>query len=266
MIGIYCIENIENNKRYIGQSKNIKKRIRSHFYNLRKNNSHNALMQKDYNTFGEDAFIYYIIEQCDISNLDYKEIYYINKFDTINNGYNVFLGGNGHTKYEKFFVEEREKIIKSFYDSGFVVYSNNNDNQIINKTKQVVCLNTGEIFDSVGAANTAYPSSDKSIIHKCCKNIYKNGNHTSGKINNEKIYWCYFGDYYYFKNMNFEQIKLHFNNLSICGKKIICANTFEIFNSLQMAAEYFGVSIQTIEDNLKDRIHLVKGKYVFLYL
>lgn len=37
MVGIYCIENLVNNKKYIGQSVDIETRIKKHFRHLRKN-------------------------------------------------------------------------------------------------------------------------------------------------------------------------------------------------------------------------------------
>lgn len=44
LCGIYCIENLANGKRYIGQSKNIERRINNHKNLLRKNEHHNEYL------------------------------------------------------------------------------------------------------------------------------------------------------------------------------------------------------------------------------
>lgn len=38
MIGIYCIENLNNNKKYFGQSVNVEKRIKEHKRELKSKN------------------------------------------------------------------------------------------------------------------------------------------------------------------------------------------------------------------------------------
>jgi len=88
MIGIYKITNKLNNKSYIGQSNNIERRFRDH-----KKYSETTI-GKAIQEEGVDNFIFEIVELCDKSELDEKEIYYINKFDTINTGYNIELGKN----------------------------------------------------------------------------------------------------------------------------------------------------------------------------
>jgi group I intron endonuclease len=97
MIGIYCIENVANSKKYIGYSTRIEVRWRNHAYYLRKNCHDNDHLQKAYNKYGLDNFIYYIIEECEESLLFEKEKYYIAFYKTRNPeyGYNLTEGGKG---------------------------------------------------------------------------------------------------------------------------------------------------------------------------
>lgn len=93
--GIYCIENIINNKKYIGQSIHIHRRWSEHKYELNNNFHSNDYLQKAWNKYGADNFKFYIIELCDVNELDAKEDYYILLYNTINDnyGYNLQAGG-----------------------------------------------------------------------------------------------------------------------------------------------------------------------------
>ena len=60
--GVYCIENIINNKKYIGQSYDLSNRFIDH-KNLVKNNHHrNKHLQNSFNKHGADNFKFYIID------------------------------------------------------------------------------------------------------------------------------------------------------------------------------------------------------------
>ena len=90
-IGIYCIENIDTNKKYIGQSVNIEGRWSKHKTALRQNSHDNDYLQKAWNKYGENQFKFYILEKCEESELNEKEIYYINYYNTLDDhfGYNL---------------------------------------------------------------------------------------------------------------------------------------------------------------------------------
>lgn len=94
--GIYIIRNTVNGKVYIGQSRRISNREYCHFRALEKGTHHNKHLQRSYNTYGRDAFVFEVVEWCDISELDEREKYYIKKYDSmnINKGYNNEGGGN----------------------------------------------------------------------------------------------------------------------------------------------------------------------------
>ena len=98
--GIYCIENLINHKKYIGQSVDIYRRWKRHKKELIKNIHNNAHLQNAWNKYGEENFIFYIIEECEFLELDQKEMYYILKFDTFCDGYNQTLGGEGSVGYK----------------------------------------------------------------------------------------------------------------------------------------------------------------------
>lgn len=123
MIGIYKITNKINGKSYIGQSTNINKRINQHKY------SNKSLVGKDIHKYGIENFSFDILELCSESELDEKEVYYINKFDSINSGYNISIGG------KSILNEEDIKDIRLSYNNHF------NSKEVYEKYKNKITYN-----------------------------------------------------------------------------------------------------------------------------
>lgn len=88
-IGIYMILNTINGKKYIGQSKQLIRRYRRHFSELRNNNHVNSHLQRAWNKYGGVNFDFKVILNCDEDDLTYYEDFFINYFDSKNYGYNV---------------------------------------------------------------------------------------------------------------------------------------------------------------------------------
>jgi group I intron endonuclease len=109
--GIYCIENTINHKKYIGQSNDIHKRWNSHRRELKNQNHGNKYFQREWNKYGKENFLFYILEVCKEAELDNKEIFYINKFSTYVSGYNLTTGGEGRRGYH--LTEEQKNTIKN---------------------------------------------------------------------------------------------------------------------------------------------------------
>lgn len=87
--GIYRIRNVLNNKSYIGSSVDVLKRLNYHFLDLRKNEHGNAKLQRSFNLYGINNFEISILKLCDKSELIKWEQYYIDLYDSCNNGYNL---------------------------------------------------------------------------------------------------------------------------------------------------------------------------------
>ena len=94
--GIYSITNVVTGEMYIGQTiQDFKKRWKSHISALNRGNHDNEYLQRSWNKYGEDAFKFKAIHYCDeLDILNDLEKYYIKKYDTYNNGFNMTEGGD----------------------------------------------------------------------------------------------------------------------------------------------------------------------------
>jgi len=107
MIGIYKITNPKGNS-YIGQSRDIEHR----FYYYRLSNNWIKEQRKLYNSikkYGHENHIFEILEECLEENINEKEIYWINYFDSVINGLNLKYGGIGGKHSE----ETKQNISKA---------------------------------------------------------------------------------------------------------------------------------------------------------
>lgn len=75
LIGIYKIYCIENNKCYIGSSKNIRGRWDKHKQMLRNNAHTTKHLQLAWNVYGKEYFTFSVLEECDQSQLLVRELY-----------------------------------------------------------------------------------------------------------------------------------------------------------------------------------------------
>lgn len=114
MIGIYKITNIKNNKIYVGQSNDIYRRFYEHQI---KGESSRIPVDKAIQKYGKDSFLYEVLEECSIEELNQKETFWIKKLNAIKDGYNCSEGGdqqsigenNGRSKLtEKDVIEIRK--------------------------------------------------------------------------------------------------------------------------------------------------------------
>lgn len=87
--GIYKITNTETNKMYVGSSKNIEVRIRSHFANLKNKKHHSVKLQRAYDKYGLSNFSHEILELCEIEDLFTREQHWIDSLDSYHSGYNA---------------------------------------------------------------------------------------------------------------------------------------------------------------------------------
>jgi len=111
--------------------------------------------------------------------------------------------------------------------------------------EKVICITTGEIFDSIYEASFNGRESIRPNISACCKGKHK----SAGKsITGEPLVWMYYEKYllktedeieYSLKNAKAE-------NYDSCKKKVICITTNEIFESMLDASIKYNMSANGI--------------------
>jgi group I intron endonuclease len=90
--GIYQIRNLINGKRYIGSSINLEERWNRHKSLLLINQHHSIKFQRAWNKYGEQNFIFEIIEEVrDKQLLLEREQYWMDFFQSYKNGYNICI-------------------------------------------------------------------------------------------------------------------------------------------------------------------------------
>lgn len=98
--GIYSIKNIVNNKLYIGSSIDIYKRWAYHKRELKNGIHHSRHLQHSFDKYGEDNFVFDIVEKCDKEVLLEKEQYWIDYYKSYDRakGYNIApIAGAGYS-------------------------------------------------------------------------------------------------------------------------------------------------------------------------
>lgn len=113
--GIYLITNLITQEKYVGQSIDIYNRWRQHKA-VAKNSKEQAKLYQAIRAYGIENFSCEILEECENTQLNEREIYWIEYYNTFYQGYNMTRGGQGPYGWKY----NPEKI-RSLWDEGYSV-------------------------------------------------------------------------------------------------------------------------------------------------
>lgn len=281
--GIYRIINIVNGKFYIGSSKNLEKRKKEHFRELKANKHANAKLQHAYNKYGKDSFKFEILEHVvDVSSLLNTEQKWLDKFKTYDRevGYNIAINasapmkGRKHTEEtKKRFSEMRigdknynfgkkmprdavEKMKIKISGKNSVWYGRKHTKEELNKMskssankKDIICIETGKEYESITkAANNT--GCDVSALAKACKNKGK----TVGGY-----HWAFLEDW------NKNPVAKDYIIPNSRYIKVYCIELDMIFDTMKDAAKHINVYPSNIGAVINGKQNTTKGYHFVKY-
>ena len=249
--GIYQIRNLVNNKVYIGSTLDFYERRRDHFSLLRSNKyiHHCEHLQNSFNKYGEENFVFEVIEFCE-SDVRYKsEQYWLDKF------------------YGKNICYNKNPIA----NSPPIHYGKENP-----RAKTIICLDDKNIFHTIkDCAN--YYHIDRSSLNRNIRGLY---NKPTRKFTYLTIYNKMLEDNYteeiIYKKYNtliiyYDQYLDHIKNKNpITGKSngnskpVICLNDDKTFDTIENCIKYYNIDRSSITKNLQGVYKNPKRKFLLL--
>lgn len=268
-----------SNKVYIGITKNLKERYYKHKCLV--DREYKRALYKACRHYGFENMEFKVLEVVSANSedalyniLNEKEQYYIRQYDSFKNGYNCTLGGGGtkgvsgernsfygkkHSKKTIALLSEKARRRTHTAETKQKIAENTKKalNNISREskmkmlkasmaTKQVICLDTNIIYNSVTECAEAY-SSTTSEISAVCK-----GKRITAKG----------AKFRYYKNGQKVEVEEPDNKRV---KAIQCLETGEKFDSIKEACEKLNVRHQHVSAILRGKQKTTKG-YSFKYI
>ena len=133
---IYKIENNINGKIYIGQTiQELKIRFRRHCsFSALSDAESNMPIKKAIKKYGKENFTISVVEECDDSEINDREIFWIEKYNSFKSGYNATLGGGGLYGYWNVIKNVDINEIIEKYNSGISANKLSKEYQISRQT------------------------------------------------------------------------------------------------------------------------------------
>ena len=130
---IYIIKNTINDKVYIGQtSRNIYCRWKQHINAALRGENQGVVLYNAMRKYGTENFYFEQIEECNLKEIDDREIYWIQQYNSLTpNGYNVRHGGEDVGRKEIYKIDGNDNIVGQ-YGSIMSASEENNIDAVIN--------------------------------------------------------------------------------------------------------------------------------------
>lgn len=242
---VYQILNTKNGKRYIGVSIDCRRRWKQHTRKLNSNTHENVHLQNAWNKYGQCSFEFSTVEVCLEDLLAQREIFWIQQFNSYQNGYNRSLGGDG-TFLARFSPERNRKISERQRGKKKPHLSGDKSPT----ASPVVCLNTGVSYGSAITASNELSLSYPSIIRSCKY-------HT--KVRGSDYVFVKASDYAQMTELDIASIIERSNhtrdNMGSVRRSVICLNTGEIFTSPKDASKKYHRSYSNLMHCCRGEAH-----------
>lgn len=87
--GVYCILNTVNGRPYVGSSKGLMHRIRTHRCVLNRGTHFNWDIQREWKRYGQEAFVFAVLELCELEKRAIVEQWWADRLNVFGFGYNI---------------------------------------------------------------------------------------------------------------------------------------------------------------------------------
>lgn len=223
---VYMIQNLKNNKLYIGSTVNIKNRIMAHKRGLRGGYHDNHILQEEYDYYGEESFVYTLLCEEDDDDKRYSiEADIIQSLKTYENGYNLSMDGRGRYMLSD---STREKMRTSSIGENNPFYGKSHTNESKKIMSEYAKKRVGDKNPFYGKSHT------KETLDKIAKSYSKLKE--SGWVNPQKGV------------PKSERAKLN-NALAQPSRKSVHAEGNE-FISISQCAKHLGVVNSTVRNRI----------------
>lgn len=256
--GIYIFTNLCNGNRYIGSSKNLYNRLHEHYHNLINNKHHNKHFQSAWNIYGEDMFIYGILELCNFSNQYEREQFYITSVQPEYNKTDNVIANTG-TQVSKETKKQISETLKRKYKSGEILINRHESTWVPVYVYDINNYSLYKEFPNTKDALTFFntKSAGTEFEGRIIKNQYIFSKVKFDSIEDSMNYIV--PNYKYYRGNGTER---KFLILEIDGK-------LNYFQNVKVLAETYGVSYSTLRKHLDATLehpYIVKnvGKMYFL--
>lgn len=285
--GIYCIENLINHKKYIGQSVDIYARWAHHKSHYKQSD---YLIYKAFRKYGIENFKFYVLEECKSDELNDKEIAYIKKYNTFANGnngegYNMTIGGEAPMKGKTHSEETKRMFSESRKGKNNSFYQHHHDRENFVRNVKVLLLNNMTVYPSMTLAAEAwgitwrniqhcvsddnqitagfdadgYPlfwvKYDKTMPMEYYSYLYDMRKEQKFKTPTEKV----LKNYEYYKNSDYmdnDNMYIEFvqKYIKLQNQPVVCINHGIVFQNKVEAAKYYGIGKDSVMLNCKNKI------------
>jgi group I intron endonuclease len=223
MIGIYKITNRINGKFYIGQSNNIERRFMEHKTPHGTITSIKLAIKK----YGKENFLFEILEECKLEELDAKEVFWI---ETLKPQYNRCSGGMGARNH--FVSDELKEHLRKQSLKYWQKLDESEKRKRIERmhSKRPTIIVTDDMKRKLRKANTGKKQTVETIEKR--------------KATIQRM-----------KENGYVQTNAGHR------KRVVCVETNQIFESVKDAGNYFSVHPSSITGVLKGKYKTCKGKH-----
>lgn len=243
--GIYLCYCTANDKVYVGQTVNLYiRKVKNHCPDLRHNHHCNPVLQNTWNKYGEDCFIWAVIEYCETDKLLERELFWINKLNALHpHGFNLVPTNGCGTLGLKMSKQSKEKLKETWTKTRKAEQGR--------RSKQMWDDMTNEEYNSMcQKMKDAYTDERKQIIG-----------------NNTKQRWFNYSD----QEKMIIKNKISNNHSDVSGKNnpkaksVINIDTGEIFDTVKEAAQFYKINYSTLKARLQGQRKIPIGSVRLAY-